>query len=262
MTVADQAGARTVLRDDPGSWARKIVGRTIENMRATSAMEVHAPAGSDDAGGIVESRHFESVLDEIRAFRARVLYASGRRPSFRTADGGFTDPEDADGCSYHILCRDQQGALIGYLRLGPADLLPSSSVEAHLGAERAERVVTELGLDRTRIFEAGRLVVDEDRRKQGVAVATVLLALALARRLGRPVTWATAGERDGQHRFFSRFGSDVLPGSSVYMPKYDDDVCVVVHDQRVIPARIREAIDLVEQVVLGTDDLSEVMEVA
>jgi predicted N-acetyltransferase YhbS len=94
--------------------------------------------------------------------------------------------------------------------------------------------------------------VTATRRRHGVAAALMMVNLGLARHIGRPVVWGTAGDVQGQYRFFTRFGYRVLPGSSAYVPRYDENVCVVVHDQRAAAPQVTEAIGMVERSAFGT----------
>jgi GNAT superfamily N-acetyltransferase len=232
-------------------WMCDTAERTVQVLGTSLRIEVHHP-GSDSAPGLL------STIAVIRAFRAEVYYADGRRPSFRAPDGTFADPDDADLLGYHITCRDDHGVLVGCLRAVPAELLSSSPVEAHLGPGRTAELLGALGLDRTGLLEGGRLAVTATRRLRGVAAALMMVTLALARHVGRPVIWGTAGEGEGQYRFFTRFGYRVLPGSSAYVPRYDESLCVVVHDRRAAAPRAAEAIRLVERSVFGAgrEDLS------
>ena len=254
MARGQKTEAETTSLDELGRWMWETTTLALENMRTTFRVEIQVPVDAEQFSGVSSSRRFEPAVQEIRAFRAEILYAAGRRPFFRSANGGFADSEEADTHAYHITCRDKSGGLLGCLRLARPDLLRSSAVEAHLGPKRAARLVRELGIDRTRLLEAGRLVVAADQRRQGVAAAILLTALVLGRWTGRPVIWATAGERDGQNSYFTRFGSSVLPGSSRYVPVYDDTVCVVTHDQRLLVPLIQQCIGMAELAVRGADD--------
>src|SRR4051812_13932254 len=59
-----------------------------------------------------------SVLREISEFRGRILYAEGRRPSFRRKDGGYSDEDPLDSQSFHVTVR-AAGDLVGYIRIRP-----------------------------------------------------------------------------------------------------------------------------------------------
>jgi GNAT superfamily N-acetyltransferase len=253
MANGDSNYAQEMSLEECQQWVWDAAKLALENMRTIFSVEILSPAGADKVGGVGMPRDFGPAVDELRIFRAEILYAAGRRPYFRAEGGGFGDSEEADAHAYHITCRDRGGALVGCLRLAPGDLLRSSAVEAHLGPEETERLIRELDIDRTQLLEAGRLVVAADRRRQGVAAAILLVALVLARRIGRPVIWGTSGERDGQHRYFARVGSSVLPGSSKYVPIYDDNVCVVVHDQRFLAPLIDQAIEMAECDIFDTN---------
>lgn len=225
-------------------WVRETAERTVEALGSSLRITVLYP-GREPA--------LTPEVAQIRAFRAEVYHADGRGPGFRAPDGAFADPDDADLRAYHITCRDADGVLVGCLRAAPAELLSPSPVEAHLGPERAEELIGALGTDRTGVLEGGRLAVTATRRRQGVAAVLMMVTLALARHIGRPVIWGLAGESDGQYRFFTRFGYRVLPGSSAYVPRYRDSACVVVHDQRAVAPQAAEAIGMVERAVFGTE---------
>jgi len=224
-------------------WMYDTARRTVAALGGSPRIEVRCP-GSDSEPALLPA------IPAIRAFRAEVYYAGGRRPSFRAPDGRFTDPDDADLRAHHVTCRDGD-VLVGCIRAVPAELLSASPVEAHLGPGRAAALISELGTDRTGLLEAARLAVTAARRLQGIAAALMMVTLALARQMGRPVVWGTAGEGEGQDRFCARFGFRVLPGSSAYVPRYRDSVCVVVHDLRTAPPRVAEAIAMVQRAISG-----------
>lgn len=229
---------------ESSQWVYDTARRTLQALGTSLRIEVHH-RGSDSEPGLL------SAIAAIRAFRAEVYYAGGQRPSFRAPDGWFADPDDADLRAYHITCRGDDGVLVGCLRAVPAELLRSSPVEAHLGPGRTAELIGELGIDRAGLLEGGRLAVTATRRLQGVAATLMMVTLALARHIGRPVIWGIAGEGEGQSRFFSRFGYRVLPESSAYVPRYRESVCVVVHDQRAAAPRAAEAIRMIERSVFG-----------
>jgi len=230
---------------EPWQWVYDTAQRTAEALGTSLWITVYGP-GQDEAGLI-------PAIEAVRAFRAEIYYADGRRPSFRAADGRFADPDDADLRSYHIVCRDRDGVLLGVLRAAPAESLSSSPAEAHLGSGRTAELLAELGIDRSGLLEGGRLAVTATRRRSGVAAALMTVLLALAMDIGRPVIWGTAGEGDGQYRFFTRFGYNVVPGSSAYVPTYDENLCVVVHDQRTAAPQVTQAIAMVERSVFGAE---------
>lgn len=224
-------------------WVYDTAKRTVQALGGSPRIEVRHP-GSDSEPALLPT------ITAIRAFRAEVYYADGRRPSFRAPDGRFGDTDDADLRAYHVTCRDDD-VLVGCMRAAPVELLSSSPVEAHLGPRRAAELISELGMDRTGLLEAARLAVAATRRLQGIAAALMMVTLAVARHTGRPVTWGIAGEGDGQYRLCTRFGFRVLPGSSAYVPRYRDSVCVVIHDQRAVAPQVAEAIGMVQRSVFG-----------
>jgi GNAT superfamily N-acetyltransferase len=236
-------GGRT-LTPESWQWVSDTAGRTVEALGTSLFIKVYGPGRGTEDGLL-------AAIAAVRAFRAEIYYADGRRPSFRAPDGRFVDPDETDLRAYHIVCRDREGVLLGCLRAAPGESLGSSQVEAHLGPGRTAALIRELGIDRTALFEGGRLAVTATRRHRGVAAALMMVLSALALHLGRPVIWGTAGEGDGQDRFFTRFGYHVVPGSSAFVPKYDEDLCVVVLDQRDAAPQVADAIRMVERSVFG-----------
>jgi GNAT superfamily N-acetyltransferase len=235
-----------VVAPEAWRWVCDTAERTVEALGTSLWIRVYGPGmGSED--GLL------TAIAAVRAFRAEIYYAGGRRPSFRAPDGRFVDPDDADLRAYHIVCRDGDGVLVGCLRAAPAEVLSASPVEAHLGPAGTAELISELGIDRTGLLEGGRLAVTATRRRHGVAAALMMVTLALGRHTGRPVIWGTAGEGEGQYKFFTRFGYRVVPGSSAYVPRYDENLCVVVHDQRAAALPVAEAIRMVERPVFGAD---------
>lgn len=53
--------------------------------------------------------------------------------------------------------------------------------------------------------------------------------MAVARLLGASGMIATSGLADSQLKLYQRFGFAVSPDTQAYVPKYDEDVCVIVH---------------------------------
>jgi len=230
---------------EPWQWVCDTAERTVEALGTSLWIKVYGP-GRDEAG-------FITAIEAVRAFRAEIYYGDGRRPSFRAPDGRFVDPDDTDLRSYHIVCRDREGVLLGVIRAAPAESLSSSPVETHLGPVKTAELLAELGVDRNGLLEGGRLAVTATRRRSGVAAALMTVTLALTMHVGRPAIWGTAGEGDGQYRFFTRFGYRVVPGSSAFVPTYDENLCVVVHDQRAAAPQVTEAIAMVGRSVFGAE---------
>jgi predicted N-acetyltransferase YhbS len=216
-------------------WWLSVAKRTSGNLRTTIRLEIYAsPGARSDLPGV--SPASESFIAEIQEFRAEVFFA---------------DTATADDHAYHIVCRDERGALTGYLRADIADLRRQSSVAEHLGAARVEEVLHDLGVSSGQVLEMGRLAVSPDRRWKGVAEALIVSAHALACRLGCQILWCTAAEGDGQNHYFVRYGATALPGSSAYVPRYSDSACVVIQDLRVILPRVQEAVRMIDQAVFG-----------
>ncbi|GAA1366036.1 hypothetical protein ACFPK5_07320 [Streptomyces beijiangensis] len=54
--------------------------------------------------GGAESAEAE-LVGRVRELRARILFDRGRRPGFRTSDGGYADDQDLDFGAWHFIGR-------------------------------------------------------------------------------------------------------------------------------------------------------------
>lgn len=257
MAQEMSTGVNDMSLDQVGEWMWDTAKLAFENVPGLYRIEIYVRGGAGPFPEAMPSSRFAPAVHEIRAFRAEVFYAGGRRPGFQAPDGSFTDREAADWHSCHVVCRNAAGEVVGCLRLTPAEHAENSAVLGHLGQGWAAELRREHKIDQHRMWEAGRLAVSAGQRRQGVAAVILLAALALGRRISRPVIWATSGERDGQHRYFTRFGAWVLPESSQYVAKYEDNVCVVIHDQRRFGPLAHQAMDMAEAAITERVAISE-----
>lgn len=164
-------------------------------------------------------------LDELRAFRARVLYDDGRRPCFRTPDGGFADPDPADLDAYHIVTLTGNG-FAGCVRLLPLEVARTGLCEQLLGSTRLEAVLARLGTTRAHTAETGGWVLDRHHRSTALAFRQCALVAALAEYLGLQMLIGANGTRDGQARALKRIaGYHAVPElHPIPVPRYDDEV--------------------------------------
>ena len=102
-------------------------------------------------------------LDEIREFRARVLYDAGRRPAFRDADGCYADRDPLDRAAYHVYAR-VAGAIVGSVRLLPVPARDLCLTEQLIGPARFAQMLRTLNVNRVETIEGGRWVVDPAHR--------------------------------------------------------------------------------------------------
>ena len=102
-------------------------------------------------------------LDEIREFRARVLYDNGRRPAFRQGDGRYADSDRRDRAAHHLSAR-VAGVMAGCVRLLPVPDGDVCFTEQLVGPARFAEILSDLGVDRSQTIEGGRWVVDPTYR--------------------------------------------------------------------------------------------------
>ncbi|WP_329275526.1 GNAT family N-acetyltransferase [Streptomyces sp. NBC_01451] len=170
------------------------------------------------------------VVGRIRELRARILFDRGRRPDFRTTDGGYADEQELDFGAWHFVgSREADGHPLGYVRLSTPETGELFQSRSYLGAERYEEVLREHGLGVAETFEHSRLVVEHQARKLGLGVHLNAFAIAAARSLGAKAMIGTSGTADGQDRFHERFGFRPVPGTRRYVEQYTEDVMIMLY---------------------------------
>ncbi|MEV0394733.1 GNAT family N-acetyltransferase [Polymorphospora rubra] len=170
------------------------------------------------------------LLQELRAFRAEVLYAGGRRPEFRNRAGEYVDAQLLDFGAYHITAHATATAPPGgYVRLVPPALTSQFQTRALLGPERFRALLDAHQASEDDVYEPSRLVVAEHARGLGLGAVLNAAALAAAQALGAAGVVAICGMDDGQHRFHQRFGYRLLPGTEHYDTHYEDHVSAMAH---------------------------------
>lgn len=182
-------------------------------------------------------------LKNVSVLRGRVLFDNGRRPGFRTPDGGFLDPDPIDAHAFHILAYD--GArLVGCVRLYHLELKgPLCVTERILGERTFSHMLQTLGAQRTGIVEIGRWIVDPEYRVTrgdfGLSIQLVAASGALAKALGeasddlRGLVICAAGTEDRQDILLTRLGMVPVSGiGSTYCEDYKDNVRILCCSQR------------------------------
>lgn len=171
-----------------------------------------------------------SLLDAVRALRARILFDHGRRPAFRRADGTHADDQDLDFGAWHFLARRSPGGPpLGYIRLSTPDTGARFQSRDFLGDEGYEELLAAEGFPEGEVFEHSRLVVEHRARKLGLGLHLNALAIGAAHHLGARAMIGTSGTKDGQDRFHERFGFRPVRGTRRYVPQYTEDVVIMLH---------------------------------
>jgi molybdopterin/thiamine biosynthesis adenylyltransferase/GNAT superfamily N-acetyltransferase len=172
----------------------------------------------------------DALVGEVRQLRARILYDHGRRPDFRTLNGGYADDQDLDFGAWHFFARrEPHGRPLGYVRLSTPDTSELFQSRAYLGSGPFEELLRRYGLGPAETFEHSRLVVEHHARKLGLGVHLNAVAIAAARHLGAKAMIGTSGTADGQDRFHERFGFRPLPGTRRYVEQYTEDVVAMLY---------------------------------
>jgi N-acyl-L-homoserine lactone synthetase len=163
-------------------------------------------------------------LDEIREFRARVLYDNGRRPGFRQSDGRYADGDRLDRAAHHLFARIA-GVVAGCVRLLPVPDDDICLTEQLFGPARFAEMLRGLGVKRSETIEGGRWIVDPTHRTARLGVLLAAGGVAVARALGYRMLCCPAGTRRKQDRVLSRLGFAAVPGLPLLaVPQLDDDL--------------------------------------
>jgi hypothetical protein len=174
-------------------------------------------------------------LNQLRSFRASVLFDNGRRPHFRAADGRFADADPLDLHAEHILAYDGE-KLVGCVRVyRPRASGPRCVTERILGARSFAELLDRLGVAPGGNVEIGRWIVHPEYRANGrtgaqLAAAAAALASVLGdQTVGPPsAVVCSVGTGEGQHLMLARVGLISAPTSGVIRADdYNDDVRVM-----------------------------------
>ncbi|MGC5346351.1 GNAT family N-acetyltransferase [Streptomyces sp. DT24] len=173
-----------------------------------------------------------SWLEELRQFRARVLWEDGRRPEFRDAGDRFVDADPHDLTAYHFIMRDQSDRMVGCLRLALLERILATSQSLYIDPCTGELTMERYGCSPGQVYELGRFVMDPAWQRKGLGGVLLRAAAALGHETERRLIWAIAGTRDGQERVFRRCGWERVTEKPTTIPRYDDEVHLVATSTR------------------------------
>jgi hypothetical protein len=206
-------------------------------------------------------------LDEVRSLRGAALFDHGRRPKFKTDDGGYADSDPIDLYAWHVLAYAGD-SLAGCVRVYPlaGNGLPSLT-ETLLGEEQFLQTLRRLVCRRDNTIEIGRWVVDPALRAQNglaagigiqLAASAGALALALMNQSEdvNAIAIFSAGSRDNQYLMLSRLGLRPVSGiKPVISTEYNDVIRVMycARNQKLQP-RFQRMLDAMAKTI-GVDQM-------
>jgi N-acyl-L-homoserine lactone synthetase len=167
---------------------------------------------------------------QIAAFRARVLFDEGRRPSFRNDEGAYADADPLDALAFHVVVRCE-GEIVGCIRVNPTSVSPPSSMAALLGPALLAHVMRSLHVDPSECWDGGRWAVDPRRQRAALGGELACAAMAVARHLGGRRLVGVAGVRQRQAERLVSLGAEyVVACPAVEAKALDDELRVVAFD--------------------------------
>ena len=167
-------------------------------------------------------------LDEICHFRARVLYDSGRRPTFRKDDGRYADDDRLDRAAFHLSAH-VAGVLAGCVRLLPVPNGDVCFTEELIGMPRFAAMLRGLGVNRQETIEGGRWIVDSIHRGSRLGVLLAAGGLAVARAFEYRMLCCPVGTGSKQDRVLARLGLTAVPNVPLIAVPHLDDSLRVMH---------------------------------
>jgi N-acyl-L-homoserine lactone synthetase len=184
-------------------------------------------------------------LDQIREFRARVLYEDGRRPGFRQADGHYVDRDPLDEAAFHM-CARVTGVVVGCVRLLPIRAGDLCFTEQLIGSSRFAQMLRGLDVHRSQTMEGGRWIVDPAHRAGRLGLLLAAGGVAVARALAYRLLVCPVGTATKQDRVLARLGLGAVAGVPLIAVPHLDDSLRVMH---VFPSHVgrdfREMMDTV-----------------
>jgi hypothetical protein len=163
-------------------------------------------------------------LAEVREFRGRVLYDSGRRPGFRQVDGRYVDDDPLDRLAHHVFAR-VDGVIAGCVRLLPVSNEAMCLTEQLIGIGRFTEMLHALGANRGESIEGGRWVVDPMYRVLRLGVLLAAGGVAVARAFRSRLLFCPVGTGRKQDRVLSRVGLAAVSGLPlISAPQFDDEL--------------------------------------
>jgi hypothetical protein len=195
-------------------------------------------------------------LAELSEMRGRLLYAEGRRPAFRLANGNFADDDALDRGAYHLLAYAATG-LVGCVRLVPLATVAQCGTETLVGSQPWQNALLALHVSRHQVAECGRwIVAPEYRCTSMLAMRLAAGVIAIGRQLEHKILVAATGTRDGQANLLIRIGFQPLPTlAPLAVPLYSDEVQFIYINPRSASAKFTLLIDqMAEQLALAALD--------
>ena len=193
-------------------------------------------------------------LAGLSEMRGRLLYAEGRRPAFRLANGQFADDDGLDRAAYHLLAYTA-GCLVGCARLAPLGPVARCVTETLVGNQPFHDALLALNVARHQAAECGRwMVTPEYRCTSMLAMRLAAGIIALGRQLEHKILVASTGTRDGQANLLIRIGFQPLPTlASLAVPLYSDELQFIYINPRCASAKFTLLINqMAEQLALAS----------
>ena len=173
-------------------------------------------------------------LEDLVAFRGRVLYDRGRRPSFLNGEGQLADRDPADQVAYQVIAYEG-GGIAGCFRVAPLAHFGYSLCDRLLGPERTDGALRGLAFSREQAFEGGGWAVDSGARIKGLGLRLFAAGVAVAEYLGYQLMLGACGTRYGQYEKLASTGMRPVPRlPTLPVPKFADELCVVFGETRAL----------------------------
>ncbi|MBJ3809215.1 GNAT family N-acetyltransferase [Streptomyces flavofungini] len=138
------------------------------------------------------------------------------------------DFDPIDLASWHLILRDQTDQIVGCVRFAPLDEISDVSQVRAVSQESAALILERYSCDERDVYEIGRMLIAREWQNRGLGYFLGSTAAALGRELGRQLMWGVMGTRENQDKIALRFGWERGVHKTFTLPRYDDEVSIVV----------------------------------
>lgn len=184
-----------------------------------------------------------SALEQLGAFRSRILYNNGQRPAFHPEGERANDRDDTDSTAYHVMVCPN-GTIVGYMRLhnelsrNTIYLNYREAFSSFLDHEQAQP---------SQCYEASRWLVDPGWRSKFMGDRLFAVAMAVVLVRNGEIMVGKAGNCQGQSHFLEKaVGCRGIPGiTNHFSEEYNDDVSFLFLRRRNFTSRFKALVDLV-----------------
>ncbi len=187
-------------------------------------------------------------LEPVNEMRGYTLYENGYRPFFKTGSNQFSDRDDFEFASYHILAKIDNKT-IGCIRLLPLSVNLECVTSEIVGQEIFTTAINSFTQEIDHLAEVSRWIVHPDYQETMVGYHLGYAVWSLANYLGYRFI-ANGGRKS--NKLITQYGAVYLPNYAgpYYSEKYNDNIYIFYFDKNKLSEKALKAIEKVSSTLL------------